>query len=111
MVVERVLSGALSWAKHPFDSSQQKQMLLGIMGKGGTRKSQDIKAIVAGINLLNRKHKVILMAPTCAAADNIGGNTYHTSLGILINRSQTASTARSQSSDYRRAKRLCLLMK
>jgi hypothetical protein len=30
------------------------------------------------------------MAPTGAAANNIGGNTYHTSLGILINRSQTS---------------------
>ncbi|KAJ5104267.1 hypothetical protein N7532_004796 [Penicillium argentinense] len=28
------------------------------------------------------------MAPTGAAADNIGGNTYHTSLGISINRSR-----------------------
>jgi hypothetical protein len=43
---------------------------------------QIIKAIVAGIDLICRKEEVIVMALTGAAADNIGGNTYHTSLGI-----------------------------
>jgi hypothetical protein len=32
------------------------------------------------------------MAPTGAAADTIGGNTYHTSLGISINRLQKNAT-------------------
>ena len=40
------------------------------------------------MNLVGRKDEVVLMAPTGAAADNIGGNTYHTSLGISIDRSR-----------------------
>lgn len=40
------------------------------------------------MGLLGRKDEIMLMAPTGAAADTIGGNTYHTSLGISINRLQ-----------------------
>jgi hypothetical protein len=58
-VVEKVLSEALSWAEHPSDPSQRKQMLLCIIGEGGTGKSQVIKAIVAGMDLLHRKNEVI----------------------------------------------------
>lgn len=96
MVVEKVFSEALSWAEYPSDSSRRKQMLLCIIGEGGTGKSQVIKAIVTGMDLLHRKKEVILTAPTGAAADNIGGNTYHTSLGISIDRSRAASTTRSR---------------
>jgi hypothetical protein len=63
-------------------------MLLYIGGEGGVGKSQVIKAIVAGMDLIHRKDEVILMAPTGAAADNIGGNTYHSSLGIGLTKSQ-----------------------
>ncbi|OKP09502.1 hypothetical protein PENSUB_5151 [Penicillium subrubescens] len=54
MVVANVLSEALARTEHPFDSSQRKQMLLCIMGEGGTGKSQ-VKAIVAGMDLLHHK--------------------------------------------------------
>ena len=95
MIVERVLSEALAWADHPYDSTQRKQTLLYVGGEGGTGKSQIVKAIEAGMSLIERKHEVILMAPTGAAADNIGGNTYHTSLGISIDRSRgTAMNSR-----------------
>ena len=57
-------------------------MLLYIGGEGGTDKSQIIKATIAGMDLILRKDEIILMVPTGAAADNIGRNTYHTSLGI-----------------------------
>lgn len=40
------------------------------------------------MDLLGRKDKIILIAPTGAAAETIGGNTYHISLGISINRLQ-----------------------
>jgi hypothetical protein len=50
-------------------------------------KSQIIKGILAGMDLIHRRDEVILMAPTGAAADNIGGNTLYTSLGISITRS------------------------
>jgi hypothetical protein len=88
LVVERILSEALAWSAHPYDYLKRRQTLLYIGGEGGVGKSQITKAIVAGMDLIDRKHEVILMAPTGAAADNIGGNTYHTSLGIPINQSQ-----------------------
>jgi hypothetical protein len=53
-------------------------------------------SVPVSMDLLHRKNEVILTAPTGAAADNIGGNTYHTSLGISIGRSRTASTTRSR---------------
>src|SRR5947199_8243262 len=63
-------------------------MLLYVGGEGGTGKSQIIKATIAGMDLILRKDEIILMAPTGAAADNIDGNTYHTSLGIGLAKSQ-----------------------
>jgi hypothetical protein len=91
MVVQKILSEALSWASHPYNSSQRQQTLLYVGGEGGVGKSQIIKAIATGMDLLRRKHELILMAPTGAAADLIGGNTYHTSLGISLNRSRAAA--------------------
>jgi hypothetical protein len=88
LVVERVLSGALAWADHAYDASERDQTLLYIGGEGGVGKSRIIKGIVAGMDLILCKDEIILMAPTGAAADNIGGNTYHTSLGISINKTQ-----------------------
>jgi hypothetical protein len=85
MVVERILSEALAWADHPYDALKRRQSLLYIGGEGGVGKSQIIKVIMVGMDLIWRKDEVILMAPTGAAADNIGGNTYHMSLGISIN--------------------------
>src|SRR5579871_6963858 len=61
-------------------------MLLYIGGEGGVSKSQVIKAIVVGMDLILRKNEVILMAPIGAAADNIDGNTCHMALGISIAR-------------------------
>jgi hypothetical protein len=90
-VVVKILAEALTWADHPYDSSRRRQLLLCITGEGGTGKSQIPKAIVAAMDLLGRKDEVMLMAPTGAAADTIGGNTYHTSLGISINRLQKSA--------------------
>ncbi|KAJ5367173.1 hypothetical protein N7541_001114 [Penicillium brevicompactum] len=86
LVVERVISNLLACVNHPYDSSMRKQTLLYVGGEGGVGKSQIIKAIVATMDLIHRKDEVILMAPTGAAADVIGGSTYHTSLGISLNR-------------------------
>ncbi|KAJ5364730.1 uncharacterized protein N7496_010443 [Penicillium cataractarum] len=47
-----------------------------------------VKAIIASIKLIGRKDEVVLIAPTGTAADNIGRNTYYTSLGISIDRSR-----------------------
>ncbi|KAJ5111789.1 hypothetical protein NUU61_001419 [Penicillium alfredii] len=86
LVVERVLSEALHWADHPYNPSKRHQTLLYVGGEGGVGKSQIIKGILAGMDLLRRREEVIIMAPTGAAADNIGGNTFHTSLGISVTR-------------------------
>ena len=50
--MERVLSAALAWKGHPYDASKQDQMLLYVGGEGGVGKSQVIKAIVAGMDLI-----------------------------------------------------------
>lgn len=92
IVAEKILSEALMWAEHPYDSSKRQQTLLYVGGEGGVGKRQIIKGIVLGMDLLQRKDEVILMAPTGAAANNIGGNTYHASLGISIIPSQRATT-------------------
>jgi hypothetical protein len=68
-------------------------MLLYVGGEGGVGKSQVIKGIVAGMDLVYRRDEVILMAPTGAAADNIGGNTYHTALGISLAQTQKPSVS------------------
>lgn len=93
LVVETVLGEALDWASHPYNASKRHQTLLYVGGEGGVGKSQIVKGIMAGMDLIRRKKEVILMAPTGAAADNIGGNTFHTSLGLSITRSTGHSMA------------------
>lgn len=93
IIVRRILSEALRYSNHPSGISHQNQTLRYIGGEGGVGKSQVVKAIVAGMDLINRKDEVILMAPTGAAADVIEGNTYHTSLGISLNRFRQAGVS------------------
>ena len=93
LVVEKVLSGALAWKDNAYDTSKRDQLLLYVGGEGGVGKSQVIKGIVAGMDLLHRKNEVILMAPTGAAANNISGNTCHTSLGISIDRTKETTVS------------------
>jgi hypothetical protein len=93
LVVRKLLSEILAWVDHPYDSSRREQLLLCITGEGGTGKTQIPKAIEAALDFLGRKHEIILTAPTGAAADNLGGNTYHTSLGINLSY-KAAVTAR-----------------
>jgi hypothetical protein len=68
LVVERVLSGALAWQGHAYNASKREKKLLYVEGEGGVGKSQTIKSIVAGMDLICRKDEVILMAPMGAAA-------------------------------------------
>ncbi|KAL6229760.1 hypothetical protein BDW75DRAFT_245436 [Aspergillus navahoensis] len=86
IIVEKVLTEILRCTNHPYNPSRRKQMLLYVGGEGGVGKSQIIKATTVAMDLLHRKNEIILMAPTGAAADVIGGSTYHTSLGISLNR-------------------------
>ena len=92
LVVSRLLSEIMAWPDHSCDPSRRKQLLLCITGEGGTGKTQIPKAIEAALEILGRKHEIILTAPTGAAADNLGGNTYHTSLGINLSHRAAVST-------------------
>ena len=72
--------------------SNIEPLQLFITGGAGTGKSHLIKTIDASLNkTLNYKSqsldkiKVLKLAPTGVAASNIGGNTIHSSLGILLN--------------------------
>ncbi|KAJ5367847.1 hypothetical protein N7541_001788 [Penicillium brevicompactum] len=93
LVVKKVMSDLLICAGNPYDSSLREQSLLYVGGEGGVGKSQIIKAIVAAIDLICRREEVIIMAPTGAAADAIGGSTYHNSLGISLNRYRRAGVS------------------
>jgi hypothetical protein len=62
-------------------------MLLCVAGEGGTGKTQVIKAVELGYELLERKDEILLLAPTGAAAYNIGGRTIHNGLSINLNES------------------------
>ena len=88
LIVERVLSAALSWNGAPYDASKREQIFMYIGGNAGVGKSQIIAAIVAAMDLLYRKDEVLLTAPTGSAADHIDGNTYHSALGISIAKTQ-----------------------
>jgi hypothetical protein len=88
LMIEKVLLGTLAWAGYAYNTSKRDQKLLYIRGEGRVSKSQIIKAIIAGIDLIHHKEEVILMVPIGAAADNICGNTYHIALGISITKVQ-----------------------
>ena len=62
----------------------EDQMLLYIGGEGGTGKSQIIKALALGFELLKCQSEVLMMAPTGNAAFNIDGQTIHQALNIDI---------------------------
>jgi len=84
LVAEKVISEAISWKDHPYDASKRDQLLLYVGGEAGTGKSRIIKAVMIALSLLQRDAEIVLTAPTGSAADNIDGNTYHTTLGMSI---------------------------
>ena len=81
LVVERVLSHVIQAKTQPC-TSREDQLFLYVRGEGGVGKSQVIKALQLGFLLLKRSHELAILAPTGAAANNIGGSTIHTSLSI-----------------------------
>ena len=83
-----MLSGAMHWADHPYYASKRHQTPIYVGGEGGVGKSQIVRGILAGMDILRHRQELVLMAPTGAAADNIGRNTFHTSLEISITRAQ-----------------------
>ena len=68
-------------ANHALSNSQdQLKMYLG--GKGGTGKTQVIKALMEFFVQIKKASQFLVLAPTGTAAANVGGHTYHSILGI-----------------------------
>ena len=83
LVVTKILAHAIQhYGRITLDTKDQ--MLLYIAGEGGVGKTQVINAIVLGYELLQWMFEVLLMAPTGAAAYNIGGRTIHNALCIDV---------------------------
>ena len=80
LLAERVLSEALARKDHSDGESKGQQFRLLVLGEAGVGKSWIIKGIKAGMDLVDRKKEVIVMAPTGLASSKIGGSTYHTAL-------------------------------
>jgi ATP-dependent exoDNAse (exonuclease V) alpha subunit len=70
-----------------------EQTLLYIRGKGGTGKTEVIKAFLFGIELLNKSDQVILSTSTGAAASHIKGSMIHAVLRLSMSSANMASTA------------------
>ncbi|KAJ2914233.1 hypothetical protein MD484_g6191, partial [Candolleomyces efflorescens] len=63
-------------------SKTGEQLKMYIGGMGGTGKSQVIKAIQTWFEERNEAHRMVVLAPTGAAASILKGSTYHTFLGV-----------------------------
>ncbi len=71
----------------------EDHLLLYIRVEGGVGKSRAVHAIEMGCALLSQNSDLVITAPTDATADNIGGNTIHTSLAIGVrNRHKKSNT-------------------
>jgi hypothetical protein len=64
------------------NSSSSGPLFLYLGGQGGTGKSLAIKAVELLMTKLNVRNALEICATTGAAADNIGGSTYHSSLNV-----------------------------
>jgi hypothetical protein len=64
------------------NSSSSGPLFLYLGGEGGTGKSLAIKAVELLMTKLNVRNALEICATTGAAADNIGGSTYHSSLNV-----------------------------
>jgi len=96
LLVERVLSEALARKDHSDGESKGQQFRLLVLGEAGVGKSWIIKGIKAGMDLVDRKKEVVVMAPTGLASSKIGGSTYHTALGVPIIRRKERTTVPSR---------------
>ena len=81
LVVEEVLDHAIA-GKEQLCTCKEDQLFLYVKGEGGVGKSQVIKALQLGYSMLDRSQELAIIAPTGAAANNIGGSTIHTALSI-----------------------------
>jgi hypothetical protein len=68
-------------------SPQEPQLLMGVLGAGGTGKSTLIEAIRVWFKRNNRAKELIVTATTGSAAVKIGGTTVHAAVSIPIEKS------------------------
>ena len=73
--------------------SSRDQFLLYLGGVGGVGKTHLIRAFMFGLSIVRRHEDVLLTASTGAAAANISGATYHSSLGFGNNGNQPVRQA------------------
>ena len=85
-IVKQVLSEALTWKDYAYDVSKQKQKLFYVEKKNEVDKNQIIKIIVAEINLIFCKNKIIFMTFMKIAVNNISRNICHIILNIDFNK-------------------------
>jgi hypothetical protein len=83
LVVKKILDHAIRQHGKMVVGAED-QMLLYVGGEGGTGKSQIIKAVKLGYELLQWKSELLLLGPTGSAAYNIGGRTIHNALSISL---------------------------
>ncbi|MGI4847167.1 MAG: AAA family ATPase [Janthinobacterium lividum] len=75
-----------------FGTPYPKQLLMTVLGPGGTGKSYIIAALLKSLEIYSLRHRVVVAAYTGTAANNIGGSTIHSLLGITgMESEQTAS--------------------
>jgi hypothetical protein len=63
------------------------QMLMFLGGEGGTGKSEVLKSLTEYLTRMGRSYLLRTGAMTGSAAENVGGSTLHTLLGLSINKS------------------------
>jgi hypothetical protein len=82
-LVTRALFGRIL---HPLLINTFKdQLLLYLGGIGGVGKTYLIKAFLFGLSIIGKQEDVLLTASTGAAAANIGGSTYYSTLVLYSN--------------------------
>src|SRR5271154_3692295 len=63
-------------------SDSERQLLMGLFGEGGTRKSRVINAIRKWFQVRGMSDELLITATTGAAAVKIGGRTLHSAIGL-----------------------------
>jgi hypothetical protein len=77
LLTERIIHGALTWENQAQDSDKVQQLMMSTEDAGMI---QVINATVAAMKILQRADELMLLAPTGAAAYDIGGYTVHHAL-------------------------------
>jgi hypothetical protein len=83
-------------------NSVRDQFLLYLGGVGGVGKTHLIKAFIYGLSIMQKHDDVLLTASTGAAAANVSGATYHSSLGFGKDGNQPVRPATKYRLSYKR---------